>query len=171
MLEMLRDFFQEVGEIILTGEAIVLGVGALLGALAMFFVMWYVFEVVADWRIFKKAGEGGWKSLIPVYNSYIRYKISWRPLWFWISAGLFIASVALGCFTGESAVLDGIALAVTAVSVLIRVAGLYHLARAFDRGVGFTVGLVLFRPLFILILGLGGAEYRGVAAERAGEVQ
>jgi len=170
-MEMVRQFFAAVGDLIIAGETLVLGAGAILGALAMFFLMWYVFEVVADWRIFQKAGQGGWKSLIPVYSNYIRCKISWRPLWFWVSAALFAASVALGCFTGKSVVLDGLALAVTGISVLIRVAGLYHLARAFDRGVAFTAGLVLFRPLFILILGLGGSEYRGQAAEKAGEVQ
>ena len=42
----------------------------------------YVITVIAYWQIFKKAGEKGWKSLIPLYNSYIMYKISWKTSMF-----------------------------------------------------------------------------------------
>lgn len=35
------------------------------------------------WKIFEKAGEKGWKALIPVYNYYIWLKIVKRP-WWWI---------------------------------------------------------------------------------------
>ena len=29
------------------------------------------------WFIFVKAGQNGWKSLIPIYSDYISYKIAW----------------------------------------------------------------------------------------------
>ncbi|MCD8169035.1 MAG: DUF5684 domain-containing protein, partial [Clostridiales bacterium] len=32
-----------------------------------------------------KAGEAGWKSLIPFYNSYILYKLTWNTMMFWIA--------------------------------------------------------------------------------------
>ena len=35
------------------------------------------------WKIFEKAGEKGWKALVPVYNYYIWLKILKRP-WWWI---------------------------------------------------------------------------------------
>jgi signal peptidase I len=35
------------------------------------------------WRLFEKAGRRGWESLIPVYASYVKLKLSGRPLW-WI---------------------------------------------------------------------------------------
>ena len=47
-------------------------------------IVWYVLQVIANWRIFTKAGEKGWKSIIPVYNTYITYKIAWKPVFFWI---------------------------------------------------------------------------------------
>lgn len=37
-----------------------------------------VLVIVAMWRIFTKAGEAGWKSLIPFLNVYILYKICWK---------------------------------------------------------------------------------------------
>src|SRR6185312_11404554 len=39
--------------------------------------------VAGLWKIFEKAGEKGWKALIPVYNYYIWLKIVKRP-WWWI---------------------------------------------------------------------------------------
>ncbi len=39
--------------------------------------------VVGLWKIFEKAGEKGWKALIPIYNYYIWLKILKRP-WWWI---------------------------------------------------------------------------------------
>lgn len=47
-------------------------------------VLWIVMYV-STWFIFQKAGEKGWKSIIPVYNNYIFVKISGKPLYyFWI---------------------------------------------------------------------------------------
>ena len=40
--------------------------------------VWWLLHVVAAWRIFTKAGEAGWKSIIPIYSTYITYKISWK---------------------------------------------------------------------------------------------
>lgn len=36
----------------------------------------YVLQIIGWWKIFTKAGEAGWKSLIPLYNLYILYNIS-----------------------------------------------------------------------------------------------
>ena len=49
-----------------------LGIGWMLAILAMAVLM-----IVAMWRIFAKAGEAGWKAVIPFYNTYILYKITW----------------------------------------------------------------------------------------------
>ncbi|HWY99230.1 MAG TPA: DUF5684 domain-containing protein, partial [Bacteroidia bacterium] len=39
--------------------------------------------VAGLWKIFEKAGEQGWKALVPVYNYYIWLKILKRP-WWWV---------------------------------------------------------------------------------------
>ncbi|NZA37286.1 DUF5684 domain-containing protein [Eubacterium callanderi] len=59
---------------------------------------WYVFILVAGWKLFEKAGEPGWKSLIPIYGSYILYKISWKTSMFWV----YLACVVVGGFMGAS---------------------------------------------------------------------
>ena len=36
--------------------------------------------IVALWKIFTKAGEPGWKSIIPIYNIIMLLKIVGRPV-------------------------------------------------------------------------------------------
>ena len=40
--------------------------------------------VAGYWKLFQKAGEKGWKSLIPFYSSYVMLKICQRPGWWLI---------------------------------------------------------------------------------------
>ena len=44
-----------------------------------------IFIIVCMWKIFKKAGIKWWKSLIPIQNIFILFKISWRKKLFRIS--------------------------------------------------------------------------------------
>ena len=46
--------------------------------------------IVAMWRIFAKAGEAGWKAIVPFYNTYILYKITWGN-------GLFFLLLLIPC--------------------------------------------------------------------------
>ena len=45
----------------------------------------FVIAIVAFWKVFTKAGEAGWKSIIPIYNIIILLKIVGRP-WWWRKA-------------------------------------------------------------------------------------
>lgn len=50
-----------------------------------------VLGCVAKWQLFEKAGEAGWKSLIPYYGKYVYCKLAH-------CVGLFIAELILGVF-------------------------------------------------------------------------
>lgn len=41
----------------------------------------YILVVVGWWKIFEKAGEAGWKSIIPFLSSYIFFRIAGRNGW------------------------------------------------------------------------------------------
>ena len=45
--------------------------GVVYGAAAL---IWFALTILANWLMFMKAGEAGWKSIIPVYNTYTAYK-------------------------------------------------------------------------------------------------
>lgn len=102
-----------------------------------------VLTIIANWKLFTKAGQAGWKSLIPIYNVIVLFKIAGiSPLW--ILA--YFASVIP--FVGWIAAL--------AVSIYLMVS----LAKAFGKSSGFAVGLILLNTIFIMILAFGSAEYQ-----------
>jgi len=47
-------------------------------------VLTFLLAIIGLWGIFFKAGEPGWKVLIPFYNFYIWLKIIRKPLWWYI---------------------------------------------------------------------------------------
>ena len=44
------------------------------------FVAWYVLQVVADWKIFSKAGKPGILAFIPIVNVFTEYSICWSSV-------------------------------------------------------------------------------------------
>ena len=42
-----------------------------------------VFMIASVWKVFAKAGEPGWASIIPIYNTYVVLKIAGKP-WWWL---------------------------------------------------------------------------------------
>ena len=69
-----------------SNEALAAGaiLGTMFGFVLVCVIIWYLLLVIASWKIFTKAGEKGWKSLIPIYNVYILYKISGLSFWKWL---------------------------------------------------------------------------------------
>ena len=41
------------------------------GMYLIFAFVWWILQIIANWNIFTKAGEAGWKSLIPIYGDYV----------------------------------------------------------------------------------------------------
>lgn len=63
-----------------------------LGTFWLLLVAFIVLNIVANWKIFTKAGQAGWASIIPFYNSYIEFKIYWGNGW------LFLVPIVLSLF-------------------------------------------------------------------------
>jgi len=96
-----------------------------------------VFYIVALWRVFTKAGEKGWKSLIPIWNLIVILRIAGRP-WWW----LFLFIIPL-------------------VNIVVAVIVYIDVAKAFGKSTAFGVGLALLGFIFLPILAFGSAEYQG----------
>jgi hypothetical protein len=96
--------------------------------------------IVAMWKVFTKAGQPGWASIIPIYNIYIWCKIVGRP-WWWILLML-----------------------IPFVNFIVCIILCIDLAKSFGKGVGFGIGLALLGIIFFPILGFGSAQYQGPAA-------
>ncbi len=50
----------------------------------IFFLVAFVLSIAGLWGMFEKAGQPGWKILIPFYNFYIWLKIIDKPMWWYI---------------------------------------------------------------------------------------
>ena len=109
----------------------------------LFWIFWLAFMILmiaACWKIFTKAGQPGWASIIPIYNWYVLCKIVGRPGW-WV-----------------------ILLLIPFVNFIIGIILCIDLAKSFGKGVGFGIGLILLSLIFFPILGFGSAQYQGPTA-------
>ena len=91
--------------------------------------------VVSNWKIFKKAGQPGWASIVPIYNYVVMLQIIKKPLW-WIV--LFFIPL------------------VNAVMAIVLV---YNMAKVFGKGAGFTLGMIFLPFVFYPMLAFGDAVY------------
>ncbi len=96
-----------------------------------------VVMIAAMWKVFTKAGQPGWASIIPIYNLYILCKIAGRPGW-WLLLML-----------------------IPFVNFIIAIILCIDVAKNFGKGAGFGVGLALLGVIFWPILGFGSATYQG----------
>ena len=133
--------------------------GAALVSLALGIMM-----IIALWRILKKSGNAGWKALIPVYNEYMLFKISWKKKYFWTMLLLaFIGGVAGGFAPALPEYASVLLIAQTVLAFIALVIALkceFKLAKAFGKGAGFGIGLILLPVIFYPILGFGKAKFR-----------
>ncbi len=114
--------------------------GVALAGLGVYMVIMLVIAIlaiVAYWKIFSKAGEPGWASIVPFYNNYVLFKIAMGNGW------LFLLML------------------VPVVNCVVAIMAIFKLAKAFGKGVGFGFGLLFLAPIFLLILAFGSAEYEG----------
>ena len=130
-----------------------------------------VLAIVAMWKVFKKAGQAGWKSLIPIYNEYILFKIADHNFWPWFIAIIVgnICNTMAASFEGNTAV----ALILSIVGFVCGIYGLveairmtHGLSKNFGHDAGFTVGLIFLNLIFMLILAFGGSQYKGGRQEQ-----
>lgn len=102
--------------------------------------------IVAMWKVFTKAGQPGWASIIPIYNLYIWCKIVGRP-WWWILLML-----------------------IPLVNFIVGIILCIDMAKSFGKGAGFGIGLALLGLIFLPILGFGSAQYQGPAVAQGAAV-
>ena len=108
-------------------------------SLMVLVLLWWPFAVAATigaWLVFAKAGRPGWACLVPGYNGAEFLRVAKLPAWLWVFLLVPVVNIALFAFA------------------CVRV------ARAFRKGPRFAAGLVFLPPVYMAILGMGGARYR-----------
>ena len=120
---------------------------AALSQYAVYFVIMIVITIVAQWKIFTKAGEAGWKSIIPIYNAVVLFKIVGLSPWLLL---LYLTSII--------PIVGGIIIFVLTIVMNVK------LAKVFGKSGLFAVGLIFLTNIFLLILAFGSAQYVGKRA-------
>lgn len=114
---------------------------------------------VGYWKIIAKAGKPGWKGLVPFYNEYLLFDISWESGMYWVFLILEIFYDVLKLFSYGNSLVRVVMLFLGIAIFVIRIDFYYKLSAAFGHGVGFTIGLLCLEPVFMLILGLDSSKY------------
>lgn len=110
-------------------------VGTVFGLVYLIFV---VFAIACVWKIFVKAGEAGWKSIVPFLSSYVLVKIAGKPGWWFL---LFFIPVA---------------------NIVVMLLVSLGLAEKFGKSSAFGVlGLFIFSFVGYPMLAFGDATYHG----------
>lgn len=95
-----------------------------------------IISIVALWKLFTKAGQPGWASIVPIYNQIVLIDIAGKPIWWFLLMFVPVVNIV--------------------ISIMIYVG----LAKNFGRGTGTVVGLIFLPFIFLLILAFGSAEYQ-----------
>lgn len=103
--------------------------------------------LVSMWRLFSKADEAGWKSLVPIWNGVVLLRLVGRP-WWWL-----------------------LLLCVPLVNLIPSVMLCFDLAKAFGKGAGAGFGILLLGPIFVIWLAFGDAQYVGSSKRPAFEMK
>ena len=117
-----------------------------------------VLVLIATWKIFVKAGEKGWKSLIPFYSVYIQCRIAGISKIFWIDLPVMILLLVLN-WTGRNEM--GVYKVLYYSNFALQALSDGYLARAFGKKVKFCIAAAFLPVIFLPILGFGSAKYVG----------
>jgi len=110
-------------------------ISAILGTYAILVLVIAVIMIIANWKIYTKAGKPGWASIVPFYNMYVMYEIAGMNGWMFLLTFIPI------------------------VNIVIQIMLYLNLAKKFGKSTGFAIGLILLNPIFLLLLAFGNAEY------------
>ena len=130
------------------------GAGAALVVLCIFaFIIalaCLILIIVANCKIFKKAGEDWWKALIPLYNTWVETRIAGLK-WYWypIYVGLFYLE-----FKSKNP-----GFAVSMIFFLVSFNYIYGICKKFGKSNGFAVLVALLPVVGLPILAFGSAKY------------
>ena len=159
-----------------TDEALVAGglLGGAFAVIAIFGLIWYILMIIGWWKMFEKAGEKGWKAIIPIYNYYIAYKIAgmfpWWPVLIMLAAA--ILSIAFPttteqlnagntdiAMTGTNPLGVALYAIVGIFAVVIEIVWCFKISKAFKRGIGTAVLFIFFQNIMAMVIGFGSAKY------------
>ena len=102
-----------------------------------------VFVLVCMWIVFRKAGKPGWAAIVPFYNLYVLFDITW-------GSGMRFLLLLIPIY-----------------NIILSIQTEVRPAKAFGKSGGFAAGLVFLPYIFIPLLAFGKETYQGVPVKAA----
>ena len=97
-----------------------------------------VLMLASAWKLYEKAGKPGWAALVPIYNTYVLFEITWGKGILFLLMFVPIANFVVSIIT------------------------IVKLAKVFGKGVGTILLLLFLSPVGYVMLAFGSAEYIGI---------
>ena len=155
------------------------GIGLILGGILIWVMClslaYYILQYVSYWKLFNKAGEKGWKAIIPFYNTFVRYKLTWSKVFFWLNLAFYaFIGIANAVVTNTknpesdpvALVLSFISLAIAIVLLVFHCIADYRLCKAYGKSGSFAALLIILTFFCLdwipmLVLAFGKSQYQG----------
>lgn len=144
-------------------EEMLAGMAAVLGVVLVITLVVVVITIIANWKLFEKAGEPGWSAIIPFYNSYQMAKIgTGNEKLCWTFVGLSIADTVLGNIKSENGIIVTLALLVSLASLVMSCYVCYKYTQSFGQSTGMCILAIFFAPIIYMIMAFSSStEYVG----------
>lgn len=130
-----------------------------------------VLTIIGFWLLFESKKVEGWKAIIPIYSTYLSYKLFFKKSKFWVlfvsTVLIFVLLIALlitAAATNGSAMTDSTAFSILGMFALILILFIVILVisiqfdisicKKYNMGFLFILGMIFISPVFIFILGL-----------------
>lgn len=95
-----------------------------------------ILSMAGSWMVYKKMGRQGWEGIVPIYNTYVLCQELYGNGWKFLL------------------------LLIPFYNIYFAIKMMIDLAKAFNLGAGFGIGLLLLPFVFWLILAFGSTQYK-----------
>ena len=136
-------------------------IGSILAGIFIVFIVFLtiglvfrIIEIIAFWKVFKKANEPGWAALIPIYDTYVKAKIG-GTAWWWILV-IYITNI-VGILGAPLS--GGLSMLLPLVALFGKFNVNYNMSKKFHRDAGMAIVLTLFPIIGACVLGFGKSSY------------
>lgn len=159
---------------------------ALMGFLVAFWIFMIVIifipMIIGLWVIYKKAREPGWAAIVPLYQTFVLFKITWGNGWYCIMALIptiiydvmsqrTIRYIGSSVDPTVSGLFWAIYILLFVVILVISIITLVKLSTSFGKGGGWACGLIFLSPIFLLITAFNkNIVYVGVSGKMPSSV-
>lgn len=118
----------------------------MLDVISILSLIFLIFYLVVLWKFAVKTGRPGWSLYIPIYSNFVWCDIAkMDSIWCILS---FVPGIVTYMYPSNI----GISIMSSLFAIIISFVFCHSLAKSFNKGIGYTIGLFLFNPIFIAIL-------------------